>query len=163
MSFSVMLKSIMNNTMRILIWKIYVWDYWGPYAQHISRVELTKYANTKLFLRHLNKSKNSEIFILYKDLTLSEPSRDIKSYKGHENHSKNFKHFHICLKSGLRGLTPSLTVILTVKYPGLFYDTPLWCMQNNNSKIKHVCVKHKYFYVTQDSHVWSSDHKVQLV
>ena len=91
-----MLKSIMKNTMRILIWKIYVWDYWGPYAQHISRVELTKYANTKLFLRHLNKSKKSEIFILYKDLTLSEPSRGIKSYKGHENRSKIFKNafFH---------------------------------------------------------------------
>ena len=95
-SFSVMLKSIMNNTMRILIWKIYMWDYWGPYAQHISRVELTKYANTKLFLRHLNKSKKSEIFILYKDLTLSEPSRDIKSYKEHQIFSKKMKHafFH---------------------------------------------------------------------
>ena len=91
-----MLKSIMNNTMRILIWKIYVWDYWGPYAQHISRVELTKYANTKLFLRHLNKSKKSEIFILYKDLTLSKPSRGIKSYKEHEIFSKKMKNafFH---------------------------------------------------------------------
>ena len=43
---------------------VYVWeDYWGPYAEHISRVELTKYANTKLFRCHLNKSKNPKIII----------------------------------------------------------------------------------------------------
>ena len=46
---------------------MYVWDYWGPYAQHISRVELTKYANTKLFRCHLNKSKNPKI-IIWKEL-----------------------------------------------------------------------------------------------
>ena len=94
-SFSVMLRSIMKNKMRILIWKKYVWDYWGPYAQHISRVELTKYANTKLFLRHLNKSKNSEIFSLYKDLTLSKPVYVILFKKGRNRTFSSFPGFHV--------------------------------------------------------------------